>query len=240
MTCERRVAALADARERRAGALDVVLSRMRCELGRGEVPFGQLLREAGVVQVAGSHDAVGRELPHALVVDATLIPGGTRACQRGARLLERRLGGTDALGQLTSRARIEERCGDRIDDRDARALVDVISRAERNAFELPGERRRDDVAVADPRATILLDDLLEGPARDPRGVDRDRRRHQARSTSHHGRRHDQRPEPSRHPRLHRAYSRVFRTLTRSSRSMRRRTIRALAAPAARTTMALQA
>ena len=157
-------------------AFEVVLGGVCRGCCGNEVLLRQLERQSGTLQLAGGKNAVNGELARALVVDPALVPRRLRAPECRAGLLERRLGRADALAQLPCHPRVEQGRCRRFEDGDQRALVDPVARAQGDSIEPTCQWRGDDVAIANPRAAVLLDDFLEAAARDPCPIHRDRRR----------------------------------------------------------------
>ena len=159
--------------------------------------------------------------------------------ERDGRALDRRLRAqllgldhAEALDEPGLRAHVEESRRARHQRGHQRAVLHFVADLERDAQQAPCERGRDDVALAHARLAVLVDGLHERAARDGHHVHVDRRRQECPHQRTGAGRRQQQPQSARDPESVHRHSRVFRTATRSSVSMRRRTISALTQPAA--------
>ena len=207
---------------------------LRCvtiELRRRELLGFELHLALRVVQRLPRCEPLIRELRCARLFRLRLFERDVRSLDAGCCPLPRGLSGAEALAVFEFRACVERRRRRRRQPREQRARLHRRAGLELDAQQSAGNRSRHDVAVAHARPPILVDGLAERAAGHVRGLDFDRARREGPNQQSRGDYAGDYPGAPAQPGFVHRYSLVFSTPTRSSRSIRPRTISALAAPA---------
>ena len=150
--------------------------------------------------------------------------------------LQCRFGAAQSFLRLAPAARIEKRHRRRRDRGDNVINSDPVADLEPYPGQPPGQRRRHHISLADARLAVLVNAGDETSFGHRCRLDRNGSRHHGPGDPGHRCHQAQNGDHATDRDTH-GQSLVFRAATRSSRSIRRRTTNALAAAAARTTMA---